>query len=84
VAQGANVRGAVLAGVDQVLGERTENAVAAGVELADPARVLADRLDDATGGRVDDGGDTAGLGIKGVARATRLLHRCPRKFVHNR
>ena len=65
----------LLAGVDQVFGERAENAVAPGEDLADPARVLAGRLDDAAGGGIDNGGDTAGLSIEGIARTCRLLHR---------
>ncbi len=54
-------------GVDQVLGQRADDAVAAGVDLADAVLVLARRLDDAGGARVDDGGHAAGLGVEGVA-----------------
>ncbi len=66
VAQGGDVLRGLLVGVDQVLGQRADDAVAAGIDIADLVRVLARGLDDAAGGGVDDGGDTAGLGVKGV------------------
>ena len=74
VAQGADVGGAFEAGVDQVLGERAEDAVPAGVHLADAALVLAGRLDHSAGRGVDDGGDPAGLGVESVARRGLVLH----------
>jgi hypothetical protein len=55
-------------GVDEVLGERADDAVAPGIDLADPFPSLARRLDDPLGGDVDDGGDSAGLGVEGVTR----------------
>ena len=60
------VAGALLAGVDQVLGERADDAVASGIDLADLAAVLAGGLDHPAGGCVDDGGHAAGLGVEGV------------------
>ena len=54
------------AGVDQVFGQRADDAVPAGVDVADPALVLARGLNDAAGGGIDDGGDAAGLGVKGI------------------
>ena len=54
--------------VDQILGQRADDAVAAGIDLADLRAVLAGGLDDAAGGGIDDGGHAAGLGIKRVAR----------------
>ena len=56
----------LLAGVDEVLGERADDAVAAGEHGADGVGVLAGRLDDPAGGGVDDGGDPAGLRVEGV------------------
>jgi hypothetical protein len=60
------VGGALLAGVDHVLGERAHDAVASRIELADLASMLAGGLDDPACGGVDDGGNPAGLGVKGV------------------
>ena len=56
-----------LGGIDQVFRQGADDAVPAGVQLADPVLVLATGLDDAAGRGVDDGGDAAGLGIEGVA-----------------
>jgi hypothetical protein len=55
-----------LAGVDQVFGQRADDAVAAGVDGADLVGMLAGGLDDAAGGGVDDGGDAAGLRIERI------------------
>jgi hypothetical protein len=55
-----------LAGIDQLLGQRADDAIAAGVDLADDIGMLARGLDDAAGGGVDDGGDAAGLSVKGI------------------
>ena len=63
----ADVRGRLAAGVDEVLGERADDAVAARVDLADLRLVLPRRLDDARGARVDHRGDAAGLRVEGVA-----------------
>ena len=64
--QAANSRLALLAGVYQVLAQRADNAVAAGVYLADAIPVLPGGLDHATGGGIDYGGDSTGLGVKSV------------------
>ena len=53
-------------GVDQVLGQRADDAVLAGQYVLDLVAVLAAGLDDAAGGRVDDGGHAAGLGVESV------------------
>ena len=76
VAQGPDGRRALLAGVDQVLGQRADDAVAAGIDLADPVAVLAGRFDQAAGGGIDDGGYPAGLCIEGIFRG-RALHVSP-------
>ena len=49
------------------------------IELADLAAMLAGGLDDPAGGSVDDGGNAAGLGIKGVLRGL-ALHDVPAAF----
>ena len=59
MAQRADRRCALAAGVDEVLGQGADDAVTARVEAADAALVLAAGLDDAGGGRVDDGSDAA-------------------------
>ena len=64
--QPANRGAALLAGVDQVFSQRTYDAVAPGVDLADPVLVFPGGFDDAAGGGIDDGGDATGLGVKGV------------------
>ena len=51
---------------DHVFGQRTDDAVATGIDLADPGFVLAGGLDHAAGGGIDDGGHAAGLGIERV------------------
>ena len=53
--------------VDQVLGQRTDDAVAPGEHAADLRAVGPRRLDDARGAGVDDGGDAAGLCVERVA-----------------
>jgi hypothetical protein len=68
MAQGGDVCGGLLAGVDQVLGQGADNAVAAGIDVGDLVRMLAGRLNDAAGGGIDYGGDATGLGIKGILR----------------
>jgi hypothetical protein len=65
-AQGGDGRVAFLAGVDEVLGQGADDAVAAGVDLADHVGMLARGFDDAAGGSVDDGGDAAGLGVERI------------------
>ena len=59
--------GRFLVRIDQVLPQRPQNAVAAGVHVADPVAVRTSGFDHAAGGGVDDGGDTAGLSVEGVA-----------------
>jgi len=66
MAQAANRRGRFLAGIDQILGERADDAVAPCIDLADLAFVLATSLDHAAGGGVDDRGDSSGLCIESV------------------
>src|SRR5204863_976256 len=61
-------RRVLAARVDQVLGERADDAVAAGVDLSDAVSVPARGLDHARGTRVDDGGHPARLGIEGILR----------------
>ena len=66
VAQRGDCLCTFLRGVDQDFGQRTEDAVASGIDLADFHFVLSRGFDNAAGGGVDDGGDAAGLGIEGI------------------
>jgi len=66
VAQARDRALALAPGVDQFLAQHADDAVLAGVDLADAVAVLARRLDDAAGGRVDDRGDAARLGVQKV------------------
>ena len=66
VAQRGNRRGGFAASVDQVLCQSADDAVSSGVHIRNSVAVLASRLDNAAGGGIDDGGDAAGLGIKGI------------------
>ncbi|GBE09471.1 hypothetical protein BMS3Abin12_00015 [bacterium BMS3Abin12] len=75
VAQGGDGLRRFPAGIDQVLGERTDDPVAPGIDLADAVLVPARGLDDAAGAGVDDGGDPAGLGVKGILLRRFLGHR---------
>ncbi len=59
VAQGGDVLGRLQAGIDQLFGQRTDDAVTAGVHLADLVRVLTGCFDYAGCGGVDDGGNAA-------------------------
>jgi len=72
----ADRRGGLLAGVDQLFGERADDPVATGVHGADPVSMRAGRLDDTAGRGVDDGGDAARLGVKRVP-GTRAHDRLP-------
>src|SRR5262249_28865039 len=54
------------AGVDQVLGQGADDAVASGVDLADHIRMPARSFQDAAGGGVDHGADTARLGVERI------------------
>jgi hypothetical protein len=67
VTQRADGGGGFLAGVDQVFCQSADDAVAAGVQLSDTIFVTAAGLDDTGCRRVDDSGDTAGLGVESVA-----------------
>ena len=73
VLQPADGGGALLAHVDEVFREGADDAVPAGVDLADVLRLLHRGLDDTRRGGVDDGGDTARLGVKSVF-PDRLFH----------
>jgi hypothetical protein len=68
VAQRLDRRRRLAAGVDQVLGERAEDAVPARVDLADVLPVPARRLDDTGRARIDDGRHSPRLRIKRVSR----------------
>src|SRR5690606_16872761 len=59
VAQGGDVLCGFEAGIDQILGERANNAVAARVDFADPVRMLACRFNHAGGRSVDNCGNAA-------------------------
>ncbi|MNT13149.1 hypothetical protein D3C72_1481080 [compost metagenome] len=61
VGQGADGRSTLLAGVDQLLAQGAENAVARGQDLDSLGAGL---FDHRRGSGVDDGGDAAGLGVK--------------------
>ena len=84
-AEGARGRGAqrrdrlgrLQAGVDQLFGERAEDAVAAGVDGADAVGVPARRFDHAAGRGVDDRGDAAGLGVEGIEEGHAAFSRRP-------
>src|SRR4030095_10246343 len=52
--------------VDEILGERADDAVTSGIELADPVLVLAGGLDDTARRSIDDGGDAAGLRVESI------------------
>jgi hypothetical protein len=66
-----NRRAVFLAQIEQFLAQRADDAVARRVGL-DP--VLAASLDDRAGGRIDDGGDAAGLCIQQIALAHAIVH----------
>ena len=61
VRQGADGRGRLLGGVDEILAQCTQDAVARSQHLDLAGSCL---RNDCGGGRVDDGGDAAGLRIK--------------------
>src|SRR5690554_5641661 len=56
---------AFFACVDQVFQQGADYTVAAGIDLADHF-AFAGSFDNARGGGIDNGGDTTGLGIKGI------------------
>ena len=66
MSQGADGGGRFLGRVDQILGQRADDAVPARVHLADLVLVLAAGLDDPAGGGIDDSGNATGLGIERV------------------
>src|SRR5688500_15490455 len=66
VAKGADRRIRILPGIDQVFCERTNNPVAAGINLADFSILLAGGFNYASSGGIDDGGYAAGLSIKSI------------------
>ena len=57
---------AFTAGVDKVFGQGANNAVTAGVHLADTVAVLPGGFDYPAGAGINDRGYPAGLGIEGV------------------
>jgi len=57
---------AFFAGIDQLFSECADDAVPAGINLADDIFVFPGGFDDAGSGSIDDGGDTAGLSIESV------------------
>ena len=59
----------LLAGIDEILGQRTDDAVPAGKDPAKRLRMAASGLDDPRRRRVDDRGDPTGLSIEDVAGA---------------
>src|SRR6202035_2740455 len=66
VAQGADGGAALLAGVDQVLGQGADDAVPAGINFADSAAMAARGFYQAAGGSIDDGGHSARLCVESV------------------
>src|SRR5690606_7984230 len=66
VAQRRDRLRALGARVDQVLGQRADDAVSPGIDFADLVAVLARGLDHAARARVDHGRDAAGLRIERV------------------
>ena len=66
LAQRGDVAGGFFAGVDQVFGQRADDAVATGIHLADFVFVQTRGFNHAAGRGVDDRGDAAGLGVEGV------------------
>ena len=55
------------AGVDEILGQRADDAVAPGIDLADLCTVQTRGLDDPGSARIDDRGHAAGLRVEGIA-----------------
>jgi hypothetical protein len=63
--QAADGGGTLTADIDEVLGQGADDAVTAGVDLVDVPRAQR-RLDHPAGGGIDDRGDAARLGVKGI------------------
>src|SRR4051812_28049204 len=61
--------------VDEVFGQRAENTISPGINLADLPRMTAGGLQHAAGRSVDYRGDTARLGIEGISTGHRNLLR---------
>src|SRR5213080_1205948 len=66
MAQGPDCRSGILTGIDQIFSERADNSVTARVDVGDLFVLLARGFDNASGGGIDDGGDPAGLSVKGI------------------
>src|SRR5690606_38549857 len=66
VAQGGNVLRRFQAGVVQILGQCTDDAVAVIIDLVDVVRMLASGFDSPGSRGGDDWGNPAGLGVEGV------------------
>ena len=62
-----DVRRAFLTGVDQILAQRADNAIASGIDVCNRARMFAGGLNNARGAGIDHGRHPAGLGIKCIA-----------------
>ena len=75
VAKGSDRGFRFLRGVDQLFTKCTEDAIAAGVDLADAIGMGARSFDHSAGRCVDDGGNAPGLSVEGVARARLGGHR---------
>ena len=54
MAQASDSSGALFTGVEQVFGQRADNAIAASLDLADFIFVFAGRFDDTAGAGIDD------------------------------
>lgn len=66
MAQAGDVFCRFQAGIDQLFQQRTDDAIAASVDLADFIRMQAGGFDHAAGAGIDYGGDAAGLGVEGI------------------
>ncbi len=73
--QARDIRIGFKTGIDQVLGQRADDAVATGEHLADALGVTARLLDQAARRRIDDGGNATGLCIERVPDRHGLLQR---------
>jgi hypothetical protein len=67
MAQGRDVGGGFLGGVDEIFGQRADDAVTAGVQGADAIAVTSRGFDDAASRGIDDGGHAARLRVERVA-----------------
>jgi len=78
VPQAADRGGALAPEVDQILGERADDAVAPGVHFADVPGSAQRGLDDAARRRIDHSRDAARLGVEGVSLSGILHDGAPR------